>query len=180
MLSNLRPGTPVYVLYKNGPRVATAKAVQLSSQYPPQINFQAPPNPANLSPMFDLTIEIDGKTEAYQRIPVNTSVAEFPDRGVIISESRDGIVNEINAIRSASATALEQVDTHKAIISACDQLLLDLNPQLKREQEQANEIATLKQQLADMNGRFDSVTDQLATLTGMLSKSLGNKPKKEE
>lgn len=171
MLSNLRPGTPVYILYKNGPRVATAKVAQLSSQYPPQFNFQMPPNGMNPGPMFDLTIEIDGKTELYPKIPTSSTIAEFPDKGVVISETRDGIINEVNAIRSASVTALEQVDAHKGIIASCDQLLLDLNPQLKKEQEQANEIATLKQQLAGMS-------DQIAALTGMLSKSLGKK--KEE
>lgn len=171
MLSNLRPGTPVYILYKNGPRVATAKVAQLSSQYPPQFNFQMPPNGVSPGPMFDLTIEVDGKTELYPKIPTSSSIAEFPDKGVIISETRDGIINEVNAIRSASVTALEQVDAHKGVIASCDQLLLDLNPQLKREQEQANEIATLKQQLAGMS-------DQIAALTGMLSKSLGKK--KEE
>lgn len=171
MLSTLRPGTPVFVLYKNEPRFAIAKVAQISNQYPPQFNFQQPLNPSNNALMVDLTVEVDGKTETYPRIPTNSSVAEFPDRGVIISETRDGIVNEISVIRGASQTALEQVDAHKRVIATCDQLLLDLNPQLKKEQEQANEIAVMKQQLAGMS-------DQIAALTGMLSKSLGKK--KEE
>lgn len=168
MLSGLRPGTPVYVLYKNEPRFAVAKVSQVSNPYPPQFNFQQPLNPMNNAPMVDLVIELDGKTESYPRIPTNSTIAEFPDKGVIISETRDGIVNEVNAIKSASVTALEQVEAHKRVIASCDQLLLDLNPQLKREQEQATEIATLKQQLAGMS-------DQIAALTGMLSKSLGKK-----
>lgn len=121
--------------------------------------------------MVDLSIDVDGKTETYPRIPINSSVAEFPDKGVILSETRDGIVNEINVIRNASQTAIDQVDLHKRIIASCDQLLLDLNPQLKHEQEQAGKIARLEEQLAGMS-------DQIAALTGMLSKSLGKK--KEE
>ncbi|MBR3466531.1 MAG: hypothetical protein IKH15_04860 [Bacteroidales bacterium] len=168
MLSGLRPGNPVYVLYKNEPKVAVGKVAQVSNQYPPQLNFQQPLNPNNLGMMVDLSIEVDGKTEPFPRIPINSSVAEFPDRGVIISETRDGIVNEIGVIRNASQTALEQVDVHKRIIASCDRLLLDLNPQLKREQEQAGKIARLEEQLAGMS-------DQIAALTGMLSKSLGKK-----
>ena len=169
MLSGLRPGTPVFVLYKNEPRFATAKVVSISNQYP-QYNFQQPLNAGN-GPVVDLVLEIDGKTETFSRIPLNSSIAEFPDKGVIISETRDGIVNEVNVIRSASQTAIEQVDAHKRIITACDQLLCDLNPQLKHEQEQAGKIARLEEQLAGMS-------DQIAALTGMLSKSLGKK--KEE
>lgn len=172
MLSGLRQGTPVYVLYKNEPRFAVGKVAQVSNQYPPQFNFQQPLNPNNLGMMVDLSIEVDGKTETYPRIPINSAIAEFPDKGVILSETRDGIVNEINVIRNASQTAIEQIDVHKRIIASCDQLLLDLNPQLKHEQEQASKIARLEEQLAGMS-------DQIATLTGMLSKSLSKKPKEE-
>ena len=172
MLSGLRQGTPVYVLYKNEPKFAVGKVAQVSNQYPPQFNFQQPLNPSNMGMMVDLSIEVDGKTETYPRIPINSTIAEFPDKGVILSETRDGIVNEINVIRNASQTAIDQVDVHKRIIASCDQLLLDLNPQLRHEQEQAGKIARLEEQLAGMS-------DQIAALTGMLSKSLG-KQKKED
>lgn len=172
MLSALRQGTPVYVLYKNEPRFAVGKVAQVSNQYPPQFNFQQPLNPSTMGMMVDLSIEVDGKTETYPRIPINSAIAEFPDKGVILSETRDGIVNEINVIRNASQTAIDQVDLHKRIIASCDQLLLDLNPQLKHEQEQAGKISKLEEQLAGMS-------DQIAALTGMLSKTLGKKPKEE-
>lgn len=173
MLSGLRQGTPVYVLYKNEPRFAVGKVAQVSNQYPPQFNFQQPINPNTMGMMVDLSIEVDGKTETYPRIPINSSIAEFPDKGVILSETRDGIVNEINVIRNASQTAIDQVDLHRRIISSCDQLLLDLNPQLKHEQEQAGKIARLEEQLAGMS-------DQIAALTGMLSKTLGKKSKEDQ
>lgn len=171
MLSGLRQGTPVYVLYKNEPRFAVGKVAQVSNQYPPQFNFQQPINPNTMGMMVDLSIEVDGKTETYPRIPINSSIAEFPDKGVILSETRDGIVNEINVIRNASQTAIDQVDLHRRIIASCDQLLLDLNPQLKHDQEQASKIARLEEQLAGMS-------EQIAAMTGLLSKSLGKK--KEE
>ena len=170
MLSALRPGTPVYVLYKNEPRFAVAKVSQVSNQYP-NLAYQQPLIPGN-NVAVDIAIEVDGKMETYQRIPLNSTIAEFPEKGVLISETREGIVNEVNAIRSASQAAIDQVEAHKRVIASCDQLLFDLNPQLKKDQEQAQEIATLKRQLAGMS-------DQIAALTGMLSKSLG-KTKKEE
>lgn len=171
MLSTLRQGTPVFVIFRNGPRVATAKVAQISSQYPPQFNFQMPQGGVNMSPMFDLTLELDGKTELFQRIPVNTSVAEFPEKGIILSETRDGVINEVTAIRGNAAAELDKKSFYEQTISNCDQILLDVNPELKREQEQASKIANLEQQIAGMS-------DQIAALTGMLSKSLGKK--KEE
>lgn len=170
MLSGLRQNTPVYVLYKNEPRFAVGKVAQVSNQYPPQFNIQQALNPTQ-GLMVDLLVEIDGKTENFPRIPISSSIAEFPDRGIILSETREGLINEIGAIKNASQMALEQVDLHKKIIASCDQLLLDLNPQLKHEQEQAGKIAKLEEQLSGMS-------EQIAALTGMLSKSLSKK--KEE
>ena len=170
MLSALRPGTPVYVLYKNEPRFAVAKVSQVSNQYP-NFNQQSQPLIPGNNLAVNIVIEVDGKLEPYERIPLNTSIAEFPEKGVLISETRDGIINEVNAIKSASVTALQQVDMHKNVIASCDKLLFDLNPQLRKEQEQAQEIATLKEQLSGMS-------EQIAGLTAMLSKSLGKK--KEE
>lgn len=170
MLSALRPGTPVYVLYKNEPRFSVAKVSQVSNQYP-NLGYQQQPLVPGNNFAVNMAIEVDGKVENYDRIPLNSSIAEFPDRGVLISETRDGIINEVNAIKSASVTALQQVDMHKNVIASCDKLLFDLNPQLRKEQEQAAEIATLKEQLSGMS-------EQIAALTGMLSKSLGKK--KEE
>ena len=171
MLSALRPGTPVYVLYKNEPRFAVAKVSQASNQYR-NLGYQQQPLVPGNNFAVNMSIEVDGKVENYERIPLNSSIAEFPDRGVLISETRDGIINEVNAIKSASVTALQQVDMHKNVIASCDKLLFDLNPQLRKEQEQAAEIATLKEQLSGMS-------EQIAALTGMLSKSLGKKPKEE-
>lgn len=171
MLSTLRQGTPVFVIFRNGPRVATAKVAQISSQYPPQFNIQMGQMGANMSPMFDLTLELDGKTELFQRIPINTSIAEFPEKGIILSETRDGVINEVSAIRGNAVSELEKRSFYEQTVANCDQILLDVNPDLKREQEQAGKIAKLEQQLAGMS-------DQIAALTGMLSKTLGKK--KEE
>ena len=172
MLSTLRQGTPVYVIFRNGPRVATAKVAQISSQYPPQFNIQMGQMGANMSPMFDLTLELDGKTELFQRIPVNTSVAEFPEKGIILSETRDGVINEVGAIKGEAVSNLEKRSFYEQTVANCDQILTEVNPELKREQEQAAKIAGLESKIAEMS-------EQIAAMTGLLSKTLGKKSKEE-
>ncbi len=168
MLSALRAGTPVYILYKNEMRFAAGTVQQVSGQYPnAAMNYQQPFAPgANIA--VDLAVEVGGKTETFQRIPLNSSVAEFPDRGILVSETREGIINEVTAIRNAKQSVIQQMPTLEREVKACDALLLDLNPQLRKEQEQAREIDSLKQQLSGMS-------EQIAALTGMISKSLGKK-----
>ena len=115
MLSGLRQNTPVYVLYKNEPRFAVGKVAQVSHQYPPQFNIQQALNPTQ-GMMVDLLVEVDGKTENFPRIPISSSIAEFPDKGIILSETREGLVNEIGAIRNASQMAIEQVDKEQPML----------------------------------------------------------------
>lgn len=171
MLSALRAGTPIYLLYKDGMRYAAGTVQQVSGQYPnTALNYQQPFAPGS-NILVDISVDVGGKTETFQRIPLNSSVAEFPEKGILVSETREGIINEVTAMRNTRVAAIQQMPTLQREVEACDNLLLELNPQLKREQEQAREIDNLKQQLAGMS-------DQIAALTGMISKSLGKK--KEE
>lgn len=172
MFSALRAGTPIYILYKNEMRFAAGTVQQVSGQYPnASINYTQPFAPgANIA--VDLSVEVGGKTETFQRIPLNSSIAEFPDRGILISETREGIINEVTAIRNSKQSAILQLPTLEREVKACDALLLEMNPQLRKEQEQADKIARLEQQLTGMS-------DQIAALTGMISKTLGKKTKEE-
>lgn len=168
MLSALRAGTPIYLLYKDGMRYAAGTVQQISGQYPnTAMNYQQPFAPGS-NILVDITVDVGGKTETFQRIPLNSSIAEFPEKGVLVSETREGIINEVTAMRNTRVAAIQQMPKLQQEVEACDNLLLELNPQLRKEQEQAGKIARLEQQLAGMS-------DQIAALTGMISKSLGKK-----
>ena len=162
----------MFVIFKNGPRIATAKVAQLSAQYPPQFNYPLQPNAAGMSPMFDMTLELDGKTDIFPKIPTTSSIAEFPDKGIILSETRDGVISEINAMMGAANSEIDKMPIYEQTVANCKQILLDINPELKRNQEQAAEIAELKQQMAGMSS-------QLETMSALLAKSLGKKTKEE-
>ena len=125
-----------------------------------------------MSPMFDITLELDGKTELFQRIPINSSIAEFPEKGIIISETRDGVINEVGAIRGDAVSNLEKRSFYEQTVANCDQILMEINPELKREQEQATKIAGLENKIAEMS-------EQIAAMSGLLSKSLGKKSKED-
>lgn len=164
MLSGLRSGTPVFVLYKNEPqlRLTTGKVVSVSNQYP-QFNPQQPLS-LGQGPVVEMTVEVDGKNETFPRIPLSSSIAEFPDKGIVLSETKDGVLNEIRTLRSASETALSQRDAHTQRIESCNKIELELNPE-------QGEIAALKSQVTEMSS-------QIAALTGMLSKSFDKETKK--
>ena len=79
---------------------------------------------------------------------------------MLLSETREGVLNEISAIRNTNQTEIDKLQERKAVVSKCDALMLELNPQLKREKEQSAEIAELKAKIDLLMEKLSSVPDR--------------------
>jgi len=170
MFQNLSQGAPVYVLYKNIPRVANGKVLSANTHIP-TYNPSQPMAMLN-GPVTDLSVQVDNETIPFSALPANAILANFADKGVLITEDKSVIVREVEAMAQASRQALEQVPTHEKMIKACEGLLVELQPERQKEAQQAQQIASLESRLAEMNGKFDE-------LVGMLAGRLGNNQKTE-
>ena len=163
MLSGLRAGTPLYVLYKNEPRMAIGEVLSVSNPIPQfgstyQAGVLMPPKTT-----VDIKVRLNGEEVTFQKLPSDQSAADFGGSGVVVSESREAILNEIEGFKKLSEKALQDVDRHKHIIVECNKMLGDLNPQVKREAEQAREIAGMK-------GDIASIKDMLAKVLNYKNK----------
>jgi hypothetical protein len=163
MFQGLSQGATLYILYKNDPRMEKGRVVSLNTHIP---QF----NPAQPQAMFngmvtDLNVAVGSETIPFQGLPATASVANFPDKGMFISEDQGMIINELTAMRDNSQRVVDSYDAHKALRDKCDALLLSLNPEKQREAQSAKDVAELKGELAEMKK--------------MLSAFLGTKPKEE-
>ena len=165
MFQGLQAGMPLYILYKNDPKVVEARVVSCNT-HPPVPN---PNNPMAIlnGPVTDVTVTVDGKTlPPFQGLSPNAMMATFSNDGMFISEDRGLIINEVTSMRDNSQRIVESFDIHKSMVEKCNELLLSLNPEKQKELAQAKEMSDLKGELAE--------------LKGMLSLLLGNKQKKKE
>jgi len=163
MFQGLSQGATLYILYKNDPRMEKGRVVSLNTHIP---QF----NPAQPQAMFngmvtDLNVAVGSETIPFQGLPATASVANFPDKGMFISEDQGMIINELTAMRDNSQRVVDSYDAHKALRDKCDALLLSLNPEKQREAQSAKDVAELKGELAEMKK--------------MLSAFLGTKTKEE-
>ena len=156
MLSGLRQGAPLFILYKNDLKTAIGEVVSVTPYVPGPGDPVTAFAQGGFQRLYNISATVNGQNVLFKRINGDSPIADQLGEGVLISETRDGILNELSAMRSNSARALEQVETHKRIVSECDRLSLELNPQLKREQEQAREIASLRSDLAELKALFVS------------------------
>lgn len=164
MFQSLRGGSPFYILYKNDPKLVVGEVVNTENLMPLLgTTFQngIMSQPKNV---VDVNISVDGESMKFQKLPADMSIADF-GTGVVVSDSRDAIINEIEAFKNVSVRILNEVEKHQHIVNECDRMLGQLNPHIATEARQSREIESLKNEMADIKE--------------MLSKALG-KIKKED
>ncbi len=155
MFQALTQGAPLYILYKNEPRTETGHIVSVNTHLP-QFNPNQPQ--AMLGGMVtDLTVSVGGETLPFAGLPASASVANFPDKGMFISENQAMLVSEITAMRDNSKRIVESYESNRAMLDKCEALLLSLNPEMQKEARNAREMEELKGQLAEMKEMLSAV-----------------------
>lgn len=155
MFQGLSQGATLYILYKNEPRMEKARVISLNTHLP---QF----NPAQPQAMFsgmvtDLNVSVGSETINLAGLPATASVANFPDKGMFVSEDQGMVVNELTAMRDNSQRVVDSYDAHKALRDKCDALLLSLNPEKQKEIQNAKDVAELKGELADLKRMLSAV-----------------------
>lgn len=169
MFQSLTQGASVYILYKNVPKVSVGKVSSVNTHMP-VYNPNQPMAMLN-GPVTDITVQVDNESIPFSALPANGVMANFPDKGVMITEDRSVVLREVETIESASKQILDSVPAHQKMVQDCEALLVSLQPEKQNEMKQQQEIAMLKSQISKMNGKFDE-------LVSMLSVKLGNNKNK--
>lgn len=170
MFQGLSVGSPIYVLFKQEPKVSVGEVSFIGNASPIY-------NTASIMPpkfTYDIKAVIEGKEYEFNKLPGEQSVFGYQNYNTIISDSREGIVKEVENIRDQSAKILDEVDNHKRLLQQCNVILTELNPQLKKEAEQAEEISRLKTGMAELQ---DGMSDIKAMLAQVLNSSQKTKEK---
>ena len=163
MFQGLSQGATLYILDKNEPRLERGRIISVNTHLP-QFNPTQPQAMLN-GMVTDLTVAVGDDTIPFAGVPANASMANFPDKGLFISEDQGMAVNEITSMRDSSKRIVDSYDAHKKMVERCDALLLSLNPEKQKELQNAKEMEALRGELAEMKR--------------MLSAMLGTKQKEE-
>ena len=148
MFQNLTQGATVSVLYRNEPRVVEGRVMSANTHIP-AFNPQQPM--AMMSgPVTDLTVQVGNDSIPFVGLPANGIMANFPEKGIFLSVDRTFVIKELESMLSASRQILESVPSHQKMIESCEGLLLELNPDKKKEAQQAQEMTALRSEIAEL------------------------------
>lgn len=169
MFQNISQGATLYVLYRNEPRVADGRVVSVNTHMP-TYNPNQPMSILN-GLVTDISVQINNDTIPFVGLPASGVVANFPDKGIFIATDKSSILRELETMMTASKQVLEQIPAHQKMIKECDRLLVELQPERRKEAQQEKEIENLKTQLTTMSDKFDKVVELLSVKFGNMDKA---------
>jgi hypothetical protein len=171
MFSSSRQGGFIYVLSKGErPTVKIGQIESVSSPVPkyPTYNPSVPYSPQP-EMLIDIKVRCGEEVLDFQKLPANGEMFAYPN--VIVSEKKEAIISEVEAMMQTSKQIVESVSYHNSVIESCDSILKELNPQFAKEKQQEDRINSLEQEVK-------SVKDGLGDIKSLLIEmNTSNKPK---
>lgn len=151
MFSNLSKGNVLYGLDKSGDSMQffTATIEEAKPAFPTKLG-QLP------GTVMDITAVRDGNTLSFQQIPSNNAIADYGNNSYVLADSKDSLVNYINAKLQASKNIVNSYEENKKLIEKYESVLSDINPNVG-----GAEIKELKQQMSTMQNQFSELMSLL-------------------
>lgn len=160
MFQGLHQGSPFYVLSKADPKIDIGEVVSVSNPVP---QYPTSFNPSSYAPtnVVDIVVKIGDEQVNFNKLRADLSIADTNNGMVVVSDSREAIISEIEAFEKSNQKNLDKVPYWEHVREECPNMIALLSPQSRREAEQAAEIEGIKNQLSGMGERFDKLENLL-------------------
>lgn len=156
---DVKQGQPVFILDKLEMKINQGKVVNNVYHVDSNNNFGSVFTQQNNTMCRDITIESNGKSNIY----VISELLEIAKAGnLVLSTSSEALTKEINDICDDAKEKLANREYYQMIVDKTPDLLVTLNPSLKKEQETETRLKAVE-------GSVQEVKDLVRTLVEKLS-----------
>jgi hypothetical protein len=148
MFQSLRPNNQLYILKKDKPSLEVGSIISVSAPVP---KYQMQPTFGTHQEMVvDIVAKVNNQDVTYQKIPATADIADFGNSNVVISDNREAMNSEILSLKKKSIDIINSVDYHKEVVTNCESILSELNPEFAEKQAQQKEINSLRDEVKEM------------------------------
>lgn len=174
MFSGVRANQFLYIFEKGQTPVLKVGQVTSVSNQMSKFGGPMPPFGQAMDTVVDISVKVGEEVKEFKQLPSAMSVANLGPN-IIISDNRDAMIAEVEAMAKSSRDLLESIPYHQSVISSCEGILRELNPRLAKEIEQEAKIGELQ-------GQVIQLTTSISQLHQMVADALGKgaAPKKEK
>ena len=156
MFQGLRTNSLFYVLDKGeNPNLRIGQVVSVSN---PQTKYPAFNNgftPQPMETVVDVKVKLGDEEVDFKQLPANGQIAN--DKNLVVSDNKDAMSAEVDAMLRQSKSILESVDYNKRVVESCEGMLQQLNPQIAKEKEQTEKINKLEGKVSGIEGKIDKM-----------------------
>lgn len=156
MFQGLRTNSLFYVLDKGeNPSLRIGQVVSVSNPQTryPSFNNGFPPQP--METVVDVRVKLGDEEADFKQLPANGQIAN--DKNLVVSDSKEAMSAEVDAMLRQSKAILESVDYHERVVKSCEGMLLQLNPQIAKDREQTEKINKLEGKVSGIEGKIDKM-----------------------
>ena len=169
MFSNLSKNSHFFILEKSdGLKLIEAVVDSIAQPHPRYNNPSQPFGQLGMETVVDVTVRAGDDVREFKDLPTNQAVATY-NGSTFVTDSREAALAEVEGIERSSRQIIESVPYHESVLSDCDSVKARLNPQLAKEKQQAEKIASLE-------GKISGIESSQTKMMGMLERLLGSKP----
>lgn len=143
---SLQSGAQIFVLNKESvPMLSVGSVVTVSPPRPSPSNWQ--------QTLVTVTADFNGASRVFENLPSDKEMADSMT-GVQVFCNRELALSEVQRMRKVSAQIVSDIDKHKAIVKACDDILCELSPEIAEKAMREKELKEMKAQLDEMKELF--------------------------
>ena len=169
MFSTLRQGNPFYILDKGKNVNLRIGQIEYVSALKPKYNsYNTALYNINNEKVVDLRVKLNNESLDFKNVPSDSVIADFGN-GLVISESRDAIMSEIDAMLQSSKNIINNIDYHKGVVSKCEEMLKSLSPDFAKEKDRDDAINKLTEQVSELKNNYASISSDISKLIKVLS-----------
>lgn len=156
----MRQSGTVYILTKGDTPALKTGVVQSVSSPVTKFGTQLMPGQFQQDTVIDLTVKVGDELLTFKQLPSASVIASSGN--MVVSESRDAMVAEVENMIRTSKEVLESVDYHRNALEACESIMCSLNPRLAEEKEQKVKIETLERKIGGIEASLENMTEMLS------------------
>lgn len=156
MFQGLRTNSLFYVLDKGeNPNLRIGQVVSVSNPQTKYPTFNNGFTPQPMETLVDVKVKLGDEEVDFKQLPANGQIAN--DKNLVVSDNKDAMSAEVDAMLRQSKAILESVDYNKRVVESCEGMLQQLNPQIAKEKEQTEKINKLEGKVSGIEGKIDKM-----------------------
>ena len=158
MFQALRQGAPFYIIEKGEDIKLKVGTVQSISS--PQQKYSNYP-PYSPETTVDIKVKVDESVLEFNKVPGNLNIANFGQANMVISESKEAILQEVEAILQNSKEELARRPYHERAVKSCEGIVRKLNPAYAKEQERDEALTELQDEVQEIRKDLNKILEAL-------------------